>query len=227
MTSAKISDKDKALGRNYDRAAWFYEKSAKIYSTNQIRASKRYQLNHIEPGQTVLYLGAGGGEDAVMAAKHGAKVTCIDISQGMLDQVQKALDKDGVTAELICVNAYDFDRFGQYDVVAANYFLNVFRRNDMAKMMNQTAKFVREGGKYLIADVARSQGNVLSQALNIFYLKLGMVTYWLMGMVPLHENYDYPAFFEDAGLTWEHTEFFRFAKKGPVLFQSIVANRKG
>ena len=44
---------EQQLGRNYDRAAWFYEKSAKIYSTNQIRASKRYQLNHIEPGQNV------------------------------------------------------------------------------------------------------------------------------------------------------------------------------
>ena len=226
VTLTKISEKDKVLGRNYDRAAWFYEKSAKIYSTNQIRSSKRYQLNHIEPGQSVLYLGAGAGEDAVMAARHGAKVTCIDISQGMLDQVQRALDKDGVSAELICINAYDFDRVGHYDVVAANYFLNVFRRDDMAKMMSHTAKFVRDGGKYLIADVARSQGNIFSQAFNIFYLKLGMVSYWLMGMVPLHENYDYPAFFEDAGLTHEHTEYFRFAKKGPVLFQSIVAKRK-
>lgn len=226
MTSAKISDKDKSLGRNYDRAAWFYEKSAKIYSTNQIRASKRYQLQHIEPGQTVLYLGAGAGEDAVMAAKHGAKVTCIDISQGMLDQVQKGLDKDNVTAELICVNAYDFDRIGHYDVVAANYFLNVFRRNEMAKMMNHTAKFVRDGGKYLIADVSRSRGNPLSQAFNIVYLKMAMISFWMMGMVPLHENYDYPAFFEDAGLKHEHTEYFRFAKKGPILFQSIVAARK-
>ena len=225
VTSAKISEKDKALGRNYDRAAWFYEKSAKIYSTNQIRASKRYQLQYIEPGQTVLYLGAGAGEDAVMAAKHGAKVTCIDISQGMLDQVQKKLDQEDLSAELICVNAFDHDRIGHYDVVAANYFLNVFRRADMAKMMNHTAKFVRDGGKYLIADVSRSRGNLLAQAFNIFYLKLGMGTYWLMGMVPWHENYDYPAFFDEAGLTYEHTEYFRFAKKGPILFQSIVAKR--
>ena len=225
VTPAKISEKDKALGRNYDRAAWFYEKSAKIYSTNQIRASKRYQLQYIEPGQTVLYLGAGAGEDAVMAARHGAKVTCIDISQGMLDQVQKKLDQENLSAELICVNAFHHDRIGHYDVVAANYFLNVFRRADMAKMMNHTARFVRDGGKYLIADVSRSRGNLIAQAFNIFYLKLGMGTYWLMGMVPWHENYDYPAFFGDAGLTYEHTEYFRFAKKGPILFQSIVAKR--
>ena len=74
MSITKISEKDKTLGRNYDRAAWFYEKSAKIYSTNQIRASKRYQMQHIEPGEKVLYLGAGAGEDALMAARHGAKV---------------------------------------------------------------------------------------------------------------------------------------------------------
>lgn len=225
MTDSNVSNKDRALGRNYDRAAWFYEKSAKLYSTNQIRASKRYQLKHIEPGMKVLYLGAGAGEDAEMAAKHGAEVTCIDISQGMLDQVQKKLDRENLSAELICVNAFDHDRFGHYDVVAANYFLNVFRRDDMANMMQHTAKFARPGGKYLIADVSTAQGNLLSKAFNIFYLKMGMGAYWLMGMVPWHENYDYPAFFSDAGLIHQHTEYFRLAKKGPILFQSIVAER--
>ena len=102
------------LGRNYDRAAWFYEKSAKIYSTNQIRASKRYQLNHIEPGDKILYLGAGGGEDVLMAVRHGAQVTCIDISQGMLDGIQKKLDAANLTAEVICQNAFDHDRIGYY-----------------------------------------------------------------------------------------------------------------
>jgi ubiquinone/menaquinone biosynthesis C-methylase UbiE len=226
VNQTKISEKDKALGRNYDRAAWFYEKSAKIYSTNQIRASKRYQLEHIEPGQKVLYLGAGAGEDAGMAAKHGANVTCIDISQGMLDQVQRKLDQENLEAELICINAYDFDRIGDFDVVAANYFLNVFRRADMVKMMVHTAKFVRPSGKYLIADVSTAQGNVLAKAFNIGYLKMAMGSFWMMGLVPWHENYDYPAFFADAGLTHRHTEYFRFAKKGPILFQSIVAEKK-
>lgn len=213
------------LGRNYDRAAWFYEKSAKLYSTNQIRASKRYQLNHMQPGDKVLYLGAGEGEDAVMAARAGLQVTCIDISQGMLDRVQRRLQKEGLTAELICQNAFDHERIGYYDAVAANYFLNVFRRDDMVKMLNCTAKFVRPGGKYMIADVARSQGNFFAQAFNIFYLKLGMVSFWLLGLVPLHENYDYCKFFKEAGLVTEEVKFFRFAKSGPVLFQTIVAGR--
>ncbi|MEM9940157.1 MAG: class I SAM-dependent methyltransferase [Planctomycetota bacterium] len=213
------------LEKNYDRAAWFYEKSAKIYSTNQIRASKRYQLKFISPGDKVLYLGAGGGEDAVLAAKAGACVTCIDISQGMLDQVQRKFDRDKLQVELICQNAFELDHVGRYDAVAANYFLNVFRKQAMIEMLNHSAKLVRPGGKYFVADVARSQGNPVSQAFNIFYLKLAMVSFWAMGLVPLHENYDYIRYFKDAGLELEHTEFFRFAKKGPVLFQCIVATR--
>jgi len=210
---------------NYDRAAWFYETAAKIYSTNQIRASKRFQLNYIEPGDKVLYLGAGTGEDAVMAARKGAQVTCIDISQAMLDSVQRKLDRKSLTAELICQDAFDHDRIAHYDVVASNYFLNVFRRQGMVEMLGFTATLVKPGGKYLVADVARSQGNLLAQAFNIFYLKLAMVAFWTMGLVPLHENYDYCKFFPDAGLEKEHVEFFRFAKRGPVLFQAIVGKR--
>lgn len=220
-----VADDTKKLGRNYDRAAWFYEKSAKIYSTNQIRASKRFQVKYIQPGDKVLFLGAGAGEDAVMAARHGASVTCIDISQGMLDRVKEKLNRENLDAELICQNAFDHDRLGHYDVVAANYFLNVFRRDDMIKMLNYSARLVRSGGRFLIADVARSQGNLLSRVFNICYLKLGMVSYWLLGLVPLHENYDYCRFFPAAGIETEHVEYFRFAKKGPVLFQTIVAKR--
>ena len=70
-----MANQDKRMEANYNRAAWFYEKAAKFYSTNQIRSSKRFQLNYIQPGDKVLYLGAGTGEDAIMAARHGAEVT--------------------------------------------------------------------------------------------------------------------------------------------------------
>ena len=220
-----VANQNKPLEKNYDRAAWFYDTAAKFYSTNQIRASKRFQLKYIQPGDKVLYLGAGTGEDAVMAARHGAEVTCIDISQAMLDRVQRKLDAKSLSAELICQDAFEHERIGYYDVVASNYFLNVFRRQGMVKMLNFSATLVRPGGTYCVADVARSQGNFLAQLFNIFYLKLAMVSYWLIGLVPLHENYDYCKFFPEAGLETEHVEFFRFAKVGPVLFQTIVAKK--
>ena len=218
---ARIKD----ISRNYDRAAWFYEKSAKFYSTNQIRASKRYQLNFISPGMKVLYLGAGAGEDAAMAVAAGAKVTCIDISQGMLEQVRRRLTREGHSAELLCVDAFEYQPASPFDVVAANYFLNVFRFETMKRMLLHSAKFVSPGGKYLIADVALPQGNLLAKSFNLAYLKMAMASFWFLGLVPWHENYDYPALFPQAGLKLDQIEYFRFARCGPVLFQSIVATR--
>ena len=92
-------------------------------------------------------------------------------------------------------------------------------------MLEHTASFVRPGGKYLIADVALPEGSWISRLFNVFYLKLAMAVCWAMGLVPWHENYDYPKFFAGAGLEFTDAEHFRFAKKGPVLFQSIVATK--
>lgn len=216
---------DRRLGRNYDRAAWFYETSAKIYSTNQIRASKRFQARYLNPGDHVLYLGAGAGEDAAMAARLGARVTCIDLSQAMLDRIRNRLEGEDCQLELICGNALELDHWDRYDVVAANYFLNVFRKPEMIQMLKHTARLVKPGGRYLIADVARRQGCLPARMFNEFYLKLAMASFWTLGLVPWHENYDYQAVLPEAGLQHEHTEYFRFARKGPVLFQSIVARR--
>ncbi len=223
----QAQDAKQKLSRNYDRAAWFYETAARIYSTNQIRSSKRFQLKYIAPGVRVLYLGVGTGEDAIMAAEAGADVTCIDISHRMLDKIRDRMEQRNLTCQLICEDIFQWQPQQPYTVVAANYFLNVFRRQAMIEMLNRTARFVSPGGRYLIADVALPQGNALSRGFNLAYLKMAMASFWMMGLVPWHENYDYPAFFREAGLELEHVEYFRFAKRGPVLFQSIVAQRTG
>ena len=51
--------------------------------------------------------------------------------------------------------------------------------------------------------------------------------FWLIGLVPWHENYNYVAHFQGTGLSHMHTEPFRFAKVGPVVYQSIVATKAG
>ena len=213
------------LARNYDRAAKFYELSAKIFSTNQIKASKRSQLKYINPGDRIVYLGTGGGEDALLAARAGAHVTCVDISAKMLHQVERKLAKENLSAELICQSAFDHERFDHYDICAANYFLNVFREPEMIEMMQHSARLVRPGGRYLIADVALPQGNPLSRVFNMTYLKSAMIGAWAAGLVPVHKNYDYCKHFEDSGLKTGAVEFFRFMKRGPVLFQSIMGER--
>lgn len=213
------------LGRRYDRAAKLYEWVSHIYSTGQIRASKEFQLSQMDRGDQVLFVGVGAGEDALLAARKGVRVTCVDVSRRMLDELDAKLTAENLPAELICQSALELKRLGEFDAVAANYFLNVFRRDAMVEMLNHTARLVRPGGKYLIADVSLPLGNPLSRAFNLAYLKAAMGGACLLGLVPWHENYDYVSFFPEAGLEIEQCESFRFARIGPILFQSLVGVR--
>lgn len=214
------------LSKNYDRAARFYEKSAHYFSLGNIRASKAYGVEQMRAGDSAIFLGVGTGEEAILAAEKGVRVTCVDISQAMLSKLKRKLDARGLEAELVCEDALKLDHFGFYDFCAANYFLNVFREPEMKRFMQHGAKLVRPGGKFLIADVARSQGNFVYQAFNIVYLKWAMVSSWLIGLVPLHRNYDYPKYFDEAGLELESVKFFKLFPGGPVVFQCIIGRKK-
>lgn len=213
------------LSRNYDRAAWFYEASSNLYSTGQIKVAKLSQLRFLQPGQSILYLGVGAGEDACEAAKQGLKVTCLDISQGMLGRLQKKLDRAGVSAELICGNAFDHCRYDEYDAVATNFFLNCFKRPMMREMMQHALSMARPGGRFFVADVSPAQGSWTGRVFNIAYSKWAMAMFWAMRLVPWHENYNYADELRQLGIQVDEVSNFRLAGIGPIMFQSVAATR--
>jgi len=220
-----MATSERKLSRNYDRAAWFYETSSNIYSTGQIKVAKLSQLRYLQPGQSILYLGVGAGEDACEAAKSGLKVTCLDISQGMLSRLQRKLDQAGVSAELICGNAFDHCRYGEYDAVATNFFLNCFKRPMMREMMQHALSMVRPGGRFFVADVSPPQGSLPARLFNIAYSKWAMAMFWAMRLVPWHENYDYADELRRIGIQVDEVSNFRLAGVGPIMFQSVAATR--
>ena len=63
----------------YGEVASFYEELADLYSRGRIAASKRSQLVHLAPGDRVLYVGVGRGEDALEAARKGVRVTAVPV----------------------------------------------------------------------------------------------------------------------------------------------------
>jgi hypothetical protein len=52
-----------------------------------------------------------------------------------------------------------------------------------------------------------------------------MVAYWLMGLVSLHGNYDYPSYFPDVGLQLDHVKYFRLFPAGPIVYQVTVGRK--
>jgi demethylmenaquinone methyltransferase/2-methoxy-6-polyprenyl-1,4-benzoquinol methylase len=212
-----------AAKNNYNHTAWFYEPLAMVYSGGQIRASKMHELQYIQPGDRVLYAGVGGGEDAVHAAKKGAKVTCIDLAPAMLAHVKTKLDRARTQAELICGDLLKHDRVGQYDVVCANYFLNVFTPEVMALMLDHLVSLLRPGGKLLVADFAVPRGNIAFRALHVFYYRIANVMYWAISRNGLHPIYDYAAILPRHGLQLQTIARHALFPGGPTYFQTAIA----
>ena len=213
------------FSRNYDRAAWFYETSARVYSGNQISLSKSHQLNFIAPGDKTVFLGVGSGEDAVNVAAMGSHVTCVDISKGMLASLNRKLTKRKLQCQLIRQNVLDFQPASPFDVCCANYFLNMFQEPDMIKILGHAAKLIRPGGRLMIADVACDDGHWLSRTTSMCYRKFAMIGFWVLGLAELHPDYDYRKYLPEFGLEIENQKLFRLGTRGPVAFQCIVAKK--
>ncbi len=210
---------------NYNRVALVYEALGYIYSGQQIYRAKASQIAEIEPQDRVLYAGVGPGEDAVLAAGKGARVTCIDLSTAMLRHAESRMTREGLTAEFLQTDLLDHDRREFYDVVIVNFFLNVFSEQDMRRMLCHLATLAKPGGKVLIADFMPPEGKPLARTAQAAYWGVTNLFYYLLGLSAWHPVYDYTACFAAAGLTLKNVRRFRPLKISPVGFWAVTATR--
>ena len=211
--------------RNYDSVAWFYERSTHRYSRGRIRAAKAWQVEHLEPGDRVLYAGVGAGEDAIMAARCGARVTGVDIAPKMLQRAQRRFASEGLAGTFVRCDVTDVAEADSYDAVAANFFLNIFEEPVMVRVLDHLAMLLRPGGLLLIADFMPPRRRGIPRFLQQAYRASGNTFYWALGLAPLGSIHDYPAYFSDAGLELEDVQTFPLTDRGPDAFWSIAARR--
>ena len=129
----------------------------------------------------------------------------------------------GVEAELICGDLLQHE--GQYDVVCANYFLNVFTPDTMALMLDHLIKLLKPGGRLMVADFAVPQGNIVLRALHVFYYRIANVMYWAISRNGLHPIYDYTQILPRHGLSITELTRHRLFPGGPRYFQTVVAQK--
>ena len=205
----KTADQLVALtGTNdYGRLASSYEALANFFSAGRIRAVKKAQLADLRAHDRVLYAGAGGGEDAVMAAQAGARVTVLDLSPKMLAQAERRFRREGVHEgiELIVGNVLLHRPANPYDVVCANFFLNVFSRSVMREVLSHLRTLVRPGGRLLIADFAPAEGSFPLRLARQAYSVASSLSCCLLAGNAVHAGYDYREDLAPAGLRLERT----------------------
>jgi len=197
------------LQNNFDRIADVYDWLANIYSCGQIRVCKAAQIRNIAPGARVLYAGVGGGEDAVMAAQKGAHVTVIDLSPRMIAKATKRITAAGFggQVECICGDILEHDRRGYYDVVCANFFLNVFAEPVMREMMQYLATLLRPAGTLMIADLAPVEGPAWQRMARRIYFGVAVRAFRVLAGNAIHPIYDYRVQLNRANLSLAQATF--------------------
>jgi SAM-dependent methyltransferase len=134
-----------ALARDYDRAFG----AAGIGARLRARAWERLDAL-FAPGQHVLELNCGTGEDALRLARRGVRVTATDGSPAMLAEARRKIEAAGAgdridTQVLPIESIRALDGRGPFDGAISNFGgLNCVA--DLAQVARDLAGFVRPGG---------------------------------------------------------------------------------
>jgi len=209
--------------RNYDRIARSYDATVALFTGGRNLATRLAQIDDFAPRERVLYVGVGTAEDALEAARRGMRVTCVDISENMLEKARWRFARAQLPAGFVCADIMTYTPAEPFDVVVANFFLNVFTPPVMKQVLTRLASFVRPEGKLAIADFAPPRGGWLLRGIHLTYHHVSLVSYWIMGLVPLHPIYVYAEHYPQLGLALRSTRQFRIFWIGPWMFQTTLA----
>jgi cyclopropane fatty-acyl-phospholipid synthase-like methyltransferase len=174
----------------------------------------------------VLYVGCGSGEDAVQAAKKGANVTCIDISSKMIKNTEANLNREKLTARLICGDIFDHLERDCYDVVVANYFLNNFSADVLSKLFSHISALIKSDGKIMIADFYAFSKNRIIQAIQRLNFYIVDFSFWALRFAPLHKYQDYTTYFGAIDIVLERVDTVRLLNVGVPFYSNTIGIKR-
>jgi SAM-dependent methyltransferase len=135
--------KDQKIGHPFRRSG-FWNQKAKNYASEKSAASDRMQRvlahlkreNILKPGMDILDIGSGPGTFAIPFIEHYCRVTCIDVSSEMLDQI----DDQPENLTKIVTSWRDLDLAAEhyenrFDLVFAHMTPAINCSNELFKMM--------------------------------------------------------------------------------------------
>lgn len=189
-----------------------YEFTGSLYSLGQIPKCKVAMIDHLKPGDKVLIAGVGHGTEAIEAAKRGVDVTAVDISKTMLKYMQKKIDRVKLNKPIRMINndILLVDHGPEYDMVFANYFLNVFPREKMLQILTHLSSFVKPGGSLVIGDFVLPQtGGRFYKAFQTAYWYIAATLYWITADNAVHPIYDYPSLLRSLGFEIAEIKYFK------------------
>jgi demethylphylloquinol methyltransferase len=209
----------------YGRLAAVYDTFTRWYSFGLVRRTTQAQIAQMGPGTKVLYAGCGTAEDALAAASEGAEVTAIDLSAAMVRRARARIAEAGLDNGVQLLQGDIMEHEETYDIVVANYFLNVFDESTSQRVLAHLCSLVRPDGAVFLADFETSATSGWARWVQFLYPLWAYVGCFLVAGNAVHAPYDYRSWLTDRGFTRQRRQSFSPTKGLPPLFATLEARR--
>ncbi len=139
----------------YDRISRRYDAIADVWE--HASREKGVMALAVGRGETVLEIGYGTGHALVQLASAGARVSGIDLSDGMRSVARRRVEESGlaqsVRLDLGDARAlpYEDDRF---DVAFMSYTLELFETEEIPRVLAEVSRVLRSGGRLGVVALA-------------------------------------------------------------------------
>ena len=129
---------------DYDAVAELYD----LYTS--VSYDYDFFLGRVSPGERVLELMAGTGRLSIPLIKAGAVLTCVDISQGMLDVLERKLEGQGLEANILCtdVQHLGFDAEFECAILPFQSFMELVGRKKQMNALRSVCRALIPKGKF-------------------------------------------------------------------------------
>lgn len=114
----------------------------------------------VRPGDVVLDLGCGTGQISLPLAAQGADVVAIDVSPAMAGRLRAEAGRRGlrsVTAVAMPIEKLVLQP-ERFDLIVSSYALHHLRDPDKARLVQASYRWLRPGGRLVIADMMLGRG---------------------------------------------------------------------
>jgi SAM-dependent methyltransferase len=207
--------------RSYDFAAGWYDTLAKLYSLGAISRVKSCQWQWVQHGQRMLAVGVGSGEEVPALLERGVALTCLEPSAGMRRRFQSRVGEAASEGFDLCGESLLDHSSVPYDVVSANFFLNLYDGPALGKAARHLHGLLRPDGYLLVADFAPYADHSCKSWLRRVYYRLPQMCFALLGLAQWHPLFNYELLFRAWGFRLEEKRFVPVVKGLPMGFVSL------
>lgn len=211
-----------STSQGYGPVASCYALLAQLYSGGAIGCCHRWAVEQIPAGARALFVGPGPGGDVEQAARAGVQVTAIDRCAAMVQASRRRLQRSGLTqhVSLHHGDVRDLPVTADYDVVVAQFVLNVFDQETLPHVVRALTSHLRPQGVLLVGDFAQP-----SSGLQAAYHDLPMHLFSRLGVNAVHPAHDLLTVLSGAGLVLKQRRCFRLFGCGPAWVEGLMARR--